>query len=82
MIETNPPEPMHSGQRAQLRATIVRVHKLYPGPTGDILAQFISDWEEFGYRFDSKGLMARFIKQVWGTKLPDETVIIVPWVEV
>lgn len=68
----NPPEKMMPGERARLRATVVRIHKLYPGPAGEVLAKYIDEWEEFGYRFDQRGLMNQLVKQVWETKLPTE----------
>lgn len=76
-------DPMHPGEKARLRATAVRARKLHPGPTGEILAEYVEAWEEFGYRFDSKGLMTRFMREIWGTKLPgEETIPEMDWTEV
>ena len=64
---------LHYEERNRIRATAIRVRKLYPGPAGELLSEDLDAWADFGYRFDNSGLIAKLIHQVWTTLLPGET---------
>lgn len=68
---TGPPAQDHPGyaphqQRQRARLAAHRAHQVYPGPVGQLIAQELYAWDEFGFRLDLRpgGLMLRLIDHV------------------
>jgi hypothetical protein len=56
--------PLESGDKIRIRAAAFRATQLYPGPVGELIARELGVWEQFGYRLDQSGLIARLIDHI------------------
>ncbi len=64
MVVTHEPgllPPLHHHERMRLRSAAFAAKRRYPGPVGELVAKEIAAWEEFGYRIDGHGLVARLV---------------------
>lgn len=52
-----PPEKLDHTDRAKVRAAAFRAPKIYPGPVGEVLGEYLLDYESFGYRLGSGGTL-------------------------
>ncbi len=53
--------PMDHHERMRLRAAAFRANRLYPGPVGEVLAEEVLAWEQFGYRLGGGRLVMRLV---------------------
>jgi len=51
-------------QRMRARTAAFRAKHLYPGPVGELIAQHLHAWDDFGFRFDCATLTARLVEHV------------------
>lgn len=68
----NPAAPMEFHEKTQMRAAAFRAKRLYPGPVGELISDELLAWEDFGFRLDRNGLVARLVRHVMTT--PDGTI--------
>jgi len=66
-----PPAKLDHADSAQIRTAIQYVTRLYPGAAGKILAQFLCDYHEFGYRIAQSALPAQLVAEVLA-QLPEQ----------
>lgn len=59
-----PPAKLDSTDTASIRRAMHHVTHLYPGAAGKILAQFLVDYHEFGYRIAHTALPAQLVAEV------------------
>ena len=50
--------------RQRIRTAATYATKLYPGPTGELLAREFLAWDEFGYRIAADRLVMRAIDHI------------------
>jgi hypothetical protein len=53
--------PLDHHERMRLRAAAFRATRLYPGPVGEVLAEEVLTWEQFGYRLGGGRLVMRLV---------------------
>ena len=63
-------DPLAYHETSKCRAAIFHVTKLYPGVVGEVLAQDITDYIEFGYRFDNGSPIPRLVTEIMTSSLP------------
>jgi hypothetical protein len=64
------PAPMDHHEKMRMRSAAFRAAKLYPGPVGQLLAQEINAWHDFGYRLGKSRLILELVDHVMKTPLP------------
>ena len=62
--------PLSMDERARLRAAARHARTALPPPVGDTVAEYLTAWEAFGYRFGSHQLLARLIDPVLALPAP------------
>jgi hypothetical protein len=65
-------EPMSLPEKARLLKLMGRLKEMYPGAAGEILAEYVDVWREFGYRLGDGARMTRLYKETWAARLPGE----------
>lgn len=66
----NSAEPMALHEKSRLRAAAFRAKRLYPGPVGELVSRELLDWEDFGFRLASGGLIMSLVEHVMTAPLP------------
>lgn len=77
-------EPMSLPEKARLLKLQERLKTMYPGAAGEVLAEYVEVWKEFGYRLGDTARMTRLHKETWAARLPHESEPAKPrdeWVE-
>jgi hypothetical protein len=69
---TDPPPKLDHTDSAKIRRAAHNVTGLYPGAAGKILAQYLVDYYEFGYRVAQSALPAQLVEQVLA-QLPERS---------
>lgn len=64
------PERADHHERMKLRAAAFRAQRVFPGAIGELLSRELLEWENFGYRLGSAGLIRRIVDQIMATELP------------
>lgn len=64
MDPTRSLEPMSLPEKARLIKVQRLIKDTYPGAAGEILATYVEEWKEFGYRLGSNALLSRFLGEV------------------
>jgi hypothetical protein len=67
---SDPAPRLDPHEKMRIRSAAFRATRLYPGPVGELISKELLDWEEFGYRFDTKGAAARLVDHVLKAPLP------------
>ncbi len=62
--EPGPLPPLDHHERMRMRSAAFAAKRLYPGPVGELVAKELAAWEEFGYRLDDHGLVARLVEHL------------------
>ncbi len=65
---------MDHHEKMRMRAAAFRVKRVYPGAAGEVLAQEILSWEEFGYRLGENSRVNRLVEQIMTAVLPADPV--------
>lgn len=66
-IRGDAPELAQHG-RSRCRQAACHARRVYPGPLGELVFRELSAYAEFGYRFDSDGLIPRLAAAVLATR--------------
>ena len=62
--------PLSVDERALLRAAARHARAALPAPVGETVAERLTAWEAFGYRFGSHQLLARLLDAVLAVPAP------------
>jgi hypothetical protein len=64
---TGRPMTIDHGSRTRLRAAAFRASLVYPGPVGELIAQELLSWDEFGHRLGGTRMIMALVEHVLRT---------------
>lgn len=64
MISWTPPPRLEPHEKMKVRAAAFRATRIYGGAVGELISKELLSWEEFGMKFDQRGLIARLVDEI------------------
>jgi hypothetical protein len=69
IVPVNAPEEQTPTDKHRITQAITRALEVYPGPIGEVAVKYLSEYIDFGYRFQRNGLSERLVAQILGSEL-------------
>ncbi len=70
-LATIPTLALDTHERSRVRAAAFHAKKVLPDALGQLVSRELLAYEEFGFRFQAKGLSLNVVDEVLAMKIPD-----------
>lgn len=68
----------HADERSRIRAAALHARRIYPGELGELASRELTAYADFGFRFESDGLIPRLAATILAIPVPDGAQATVP----